>query len=96
MHDEPSWLGKMMDKMKRSFCFKKDLENHMYDAHVEANKNKQRQKAMLIALNAPVSPAGFENSITPPEKWKSHIQWSDSEDDDGSTPPGWDGAQWSE
>ena len=24
--DEPSWVGKLMDKMKRSFCFKKELE----------------------------------------------------------------------
>ena len=29
-----------MDKMKQSFCFKKDMESRMYDAHYEAKKNK--------------------------------------------------------
>ena len=85
-----------MDKMKRSFCFKKDMENHTYNAHVEAKQNKQRQKTMLRALNAPMSPPGSEDNITPPGEWKSKIQWSDSEDDGGATPPSWHGAQWDE
>ena len=41
-HQEPSWLGHMMDKMKRSFCFKKKLEANMYTAHVNEKKNRRR------------------------------------------------------
>ena len=85
-----------MDKMKRSFCFKKDIEGHMYEAHVESKMNRQRQKHMLRALNAPVSPPGSDDNITPPGEWKSKIQWSDSEDEGGTTPPSWAGAQWNE
>ena len=92
-HQEPSWLGRMMDKM-RSFCFKKDLEDHMYKAHVEGKKARQRQKTMMKALNAPVSPDGSEHDITPPEQWKSHVQWSDDEEEAGGTPPSWAGAFW--
>ena len=66
----------------------------MYDAHVEGKKNRQRQKKALSSLGATVSPPGSENNITPPEQWKSKIQWSDSEDDVGASPPGWEGAQW--
>ena len=51
---------------------------------------------MLKALKAPVSPDGSENDITPPEQWKSKIQWSDDEEEDGGSPPGWLGAQWDE
>ena len=94
--DEPSWVGKLMDKMKRSFCFKKDLEGHMYDSHVAHKKDRQRQKATFSSLGDTVSPPGSEDNITPPEVWKSKIQWSDSEDDDGASPPGWEGAQWNE
>ena len=66
----------------------------MYDSHVEGKKNRQRQKAAFRALGDPVSPPGSEDNITPPEQWKSKIQWSDSEDDVGASPPGWEGAQW--
>ena len=65
----------------------------MYKAHVEGKKARQRQKTMLKALNAPVSPDGSENSITPPDQWKSQVQWSD-DDEDAGTPPSWAGASW--
>ena len=92
--DEPSWVGKMLDKMKRSFCFTKDLEGRLYDDHVARKLDRQRQKKALGSLGATVSPPGSEEKITPPHRWKSPIQWSDDEEEGGPSHAGWAGAQW--
>ena len=82
---EPSWFKKFQIKAKRAFCFKLDLEERMYEAHVYHKKAAARQKAMMRAMNMPVSP-GSEGEITPPEEWKSkHGYWSDNDAPSSST-----------
>ena len=68
--EEPSWLKKMMGKLKKSFCLKLDLQDRMYEEHVNAKKDRQRQKHLLRHFKLPVSD-GSEYSITSEEKWIS-------------------------
>ncbi|KAK1680865.1 hypothetical protein QYE76_041713 [Lolium multiflorum] len=72
-------VSKLTARLKKSFCFKEDLQDKMYDAHVQNKKIHQRQKAMMVHLNIPISD-GSENIITPPEEWKSKHKWTSSED----------------
>jgi len=87
---EPSWLKKMMSKLKKSFCLKLDMQDRMYEEHVNAKKDRQHQKQLLRHFQLPVSD-GSENSITPEEKWLSKQHWSSSEDEAGPStiPGGW-------
>ena len=62
--EEPSWLKKMMRKLKKSFCLKLDLQDRMYEEHVNAKKDRQRQKQLMKHFQLPVSD-GSEFSITP-------------------------------
>jgi len=41
---EPSWLKRMFCKMKKSFCLKLDLQDRLYEEHVNAKKDRQCQK----------------------------------------------------
>ena len=86
MREEPSWFGRLMNKMKKSFCFKKEMENKMYEAHYQDKKSRQCQKEIMKALQLPVSD-GSENNITPPEEWKSGIRWSDEDEGTSSYHP---------
>ncbi|KAK1663542.1 hypothetical protein QYE76_051701 [Lolium multiflorum] len=72
-------FAKLTSRLKKSFCFKEDLQDNMYKAHINNKKIRQRQKAMMIHLGIPVSD-GSENNITPPGEWKSKNTWSSSED----------------
>jgi hypothetical protein len=69
----------LTSRLKKSFCFKEDLEDKMYKAHIYNKKIRQRRKAMLIHMGLPVSD-GSENTITPPEEWKSKHKWMSSEE----------------
>lgn len=73
------WFAKLTARLKKSFCFKEDLQNWMYDAHMQTKKIRQRQKAMMVHMNIPVSD-GSEDIITPLEEWKSKHKWTSSED----------------
>ena len=78
-HDkEPSWVGKLMAKLKKSFCLKLEIQDQMYDAHRNEKKSRQRQKAIMTQLNLPVFD-GSEGVITPKDEWISKIKWSDDE-----------------
>jgi hypothetical protein len=69
----PSQRGGLPSSLRVSrslFCFKEDLQDRMYDAHVKNKKIHQRQKAMMVQMNLHVS-NGSENIITPPEEGKS-------------------------
>jgi hypothetical protein len=79
---EPSWVKKMMNKLKKSFCLKIDLQKRMYKEHEGAKKDRQRQKQIMRKLELPVSD-GSEDEITPEEDWISKQQWSTSEDEAG-------------
>ena len=84
-HDkEPSWVGKLMIKMKKSFCLKLEIQDRMYDAHQNEKKSRRCQKAIMTHLNLPVSD-GSEGVITPKDEWISKIKWSD---DDEAGPSG--------
>ena len=87
---KPSWHKSMMNKLKKSFGLKLDLQSRLYEAHVRAKKAAQRQKALLRHLKLPVSD-GSEYSITSEEKWISKQHWTSSEDDEGTStvPGGW-------
>jgi len=62
----------------------------MYEEHVNAKKERQRQKQLMRHFELPVSDR-TEGSITPEEKWRSKIQWSSFEDEVGTStfPGGW-------
>jgi hypothetical protein len=72
-------FSKLIARLKKSFCFKEDLQDRMYDTHVQSKKTRQCQKAMMVHMNIPVS-NGSENIITPLEEWKSKHKWTSSED----------------
>jgi hypothetical protein len=72
-------FAKLTARLKKSFCFKEDLQDRMYQAHVDNKKIHQGQKAMMAHMNLPISD-GSENNITPPEEWKSKHTWSSSKD----------------
>ena len=77
--EEPSWFKKLQIKMKRGLCFKLDLEDRLYEAHVHHKKAAQRHKAMMRYMQIPVSD-GSEEVITPKEEWVSkHGFWSDED-----------------
>ena len=92
--EEPSWLKKLMGKLMKSFCLKIDLQDRMYEEHVNAKKDRQRQKQLMKHFQLPVSD-GSENVITPKEKWVSSQRWSSSEDVTGPStfPPDWVNAE---
>ena len=75
---EPSWLGKLMTKLKKSFCLKQEIQGQLYDAHSNEKKARRRQKAIMRGMNLPVSD-GSEDVITPEEEWLSNLKWSDEE-----------------
>ena len=86
--EEPSWLKKLNIKLKKSFCLKLDIEEHMYDAHCYHKKAARRQKEMMKKMGHEVS-SGSEGTITPKEQWLSkHRNWDD--DDEAVPPPGSD------
>ncbi|KAK1606335.1 hypothetical protein QYE76_030008 [Lolium multiflorum] len=72
-------FAKLTARLKKSFCFKEDLQDRMYQAHHNKKKIHQRQKAMMKHMGLPVS-EGSEDNITPPGEWKSKYTWSSSED----------------
>ncbi|KAK1644212.1 hypothetical protein QYE76_062017 [Lolium multiflorum] len=72
-------FAKLTARLKKSFCFKEDLQDRMYQAHHDNKKIRQRQKAMMKHMGIPVS-EGSEDNITPPGEWKSKYTWSSSED----------------
>ncbi|KAK1665502.1 hypothetical protein QYE76_053661 [Lolium multiflorum] len=78
-HDPPRLFAKLTARLKKSFCFKEDLQDKMYQAHRDNKKIRQRQKAMMKHMDLPVS-EGSEDNITPPGEWKSKYTWSSSED----------------
>jgi hypothetical protein len=78
---------KLTARLKKSFCFKRDLEDRMYQAHYDNKKIRQRQKAMMRHMQLPVS-EGSEDNITPPGEWKSKLTWSSSEESIPEPPHG--------
>ena len=68
-------MGKLMAKLKKSFCLKLEIQDQMYDAHLNEKKSRQCQKAIMTHLNLPVSD-GSEGVIPPKEEWISKIKWS--------------------
>jgi len=76
---EPSWLKKMMGKLRKSFCLKMHLQDRMYEEHVRAKEDRQRQKQFMRHFNLPVSD-GSQDQITPKEEWVSGQRWSSSDD----------------
>jgi hypothetical protein len=72
-------FAKLTARLKKSFCFKEDLQDKMYQAHHDNKKIRQCQKAMMRHMGLPVS-EGSEDNITPPGEWKSKHTWSSSED----------------
>jgi hypothetical protein len=70
MDQEPSWLNKLMGKMKKSFCLKLDLQDRAYEAHKKEKNARRCQKEIMTKLDLPVS-SGSKKSITPKEKWIS-------------------------
>ena len=82
--DEPTWAQLLKIKVKRAFCFKIDLEDRMYEAHVYHKKAAKRQTEMERKMGMDVSPPGSEEDSTPKEQWVSpHGYWSDDD-----APPG--------
>jgi hypothetical protein len=80
-------FAKLTARLKKSFCFKRDLEDRMYQAHHDNKKIRQRQKAMMRHMQLPVS-EGSEDNITPPGEWKSKLVWSSSEESIPEPPHG--------
>jgi hypothetical protein len=62
--EESSMLTKVLDKLRRSFCFKIELQKKMYKEHERSKKAARRQKEMMRAMNLPVSD-GSDKVITP-------------------------------
>ena len=86
---EPSWFKKFQEKAKKAFCFNRDLQDRMYDAHVYNKKAASRQKAMMREMKMKVSPLGSEEAITPPEAWKAkHSYCTDTDIPSSSTTQG--------
>ena len=42
--DEPSWFKKFQIQLKKTFCLSLDLQERMYDAHVQEKKARLHQK----------------------------------------------------
>ena len=80
------WLGKLTARVKASWCFKVDLQDRMYDQHVQDKKSRKRQKEIMRKLDIPVS-SGSEGRITPKEQWVSKQRWPESSNDSGSSQP---------
>ncbi|KAK1668094.1 hypothetical protein QYE76_056253 [Lolium multiflorum] len=72
-------FARLTARLKKSFFFKRYLEDRMYQAHHDNKKIRQRQKAMMRHMQLPVS-KGSKDNITPPGEWKSKLTWSSSED----------------
>ena len=85
--EEPSWFKKFQIKAKRAFCFKLDIQDRMYEAHVHHKKAAMRHKEMMRHMGIEHSPEQPRDLvITPKEEWISkHGYWSEEdapEDDD--------------
>jgi hypothetical protein len=78
--DEPTWMGRLMRKIKKSFCLKMEMQDCAYEAYVESRKACQRQKAIMRKLDIPVSPE-TSKSITPRDKWCSEYVWMSSNEE---------------
>jgi hypothetical protein len=78
---KPSWVDRLMNKMKKSFCLKLEMQDRAYEAYVDARKSTTRQKAIMKKLDIPVSPE-TSRSITPKDQWISKLTWSSSEEED--------------
>ena len=77
--DEPSWFKRFQIQLKKIFCPSLDLQERMYDTHVQEKKARLRQKQIMRAMQLPVSD-GSEANITPKAQWISeHGTWSDGE-----------------
>ncbi|KAK1682939.1 hypothetical protein QYE76_043787 [Lolium multiflorum] len=50
-------FAKLTARLKKSFCFKRDLEDRMYQAHHDNKKIRQRQKAMMRHDTSPTNPS---------------------------------------
>jgi hypothetical protein len=78
---EPSWVQRLKIKVKKTFCLQLDIQERLYEAHVNEKKSRRRQKQMLAHMQLPVS-SGSEENITPKEEWISqHSQWDEDLED---------------
>ncbi|KAK1695013.1 hypothetical protein QYE76_011710 [Lolium multiflorum] len=68
-------FAKLTARLKKSFCFKEDLQDRMYQAHHDNKKIRQRQKAMMRHMQLPVS-EGSEDNITPPDHGAPSINFN--------------------
>jgi hypothetical protein len=94
MDQEPSWLNRLMGKMKKSFCLQLDMQDRAYEAHKKEKLARRCQKEIMTKLDLPVS-SGSEDSITPKEKWVSHYStWSSDDEAPAASSSGW--GQWDE
>ena len=68
--EEPSWFARLTALLKKACCFSNDIQDRMYDAHVNQKKATQCQKAILRSLSLPVF-VGSEDNITDKDEWVS-------------------------
>ena len=91
--EEPSWFIRLTAQLKKACCFFNDIQDCLYDAHVQQKKAAQRQKAIMRSLSLPVSEGSEENIIEKDEwiskqsNWFDGIMVNDATDEDPQHSP---------
>ncbi|KAE8798622.1 hypothetical protein D1007_26107 [Hordeum vulgare] len=76
---EPSWVSKLLDKLKKTFCLKAHVQKKLYEAHVNETLARRKQIQIMRALQREAA-SGSDKTITPEEKWiYEHSTWTDDE-----------------
>jgi hypothetical protein len=76
---KPSWVAKLIAKVKKTFCLQTHIQKKLYEAHVNEKMARRRQIQMMRHLKMQVD-RGTEKSITPEDKWIfENNTWTDDE-----------------
>lgn len=65
---KPSWVTKLTDKVKKTFCMQSHIQNKLYETHVNAKMVRRRYIPIMRTLNLHVG-SGCEKHITPEGHW---------------------------
>ena len=63
---KPSWVTKITDKIKKTFCLQTHVQKKLYEAHVNEKHARRRQIQIMWALHLEAA-SGSEKAITPEE-----------------------------
>ncbi|KAE8790110.1 hypothetical protein D1007_35625 [Hordeum vulgare] len=77
--DKPSWVTKLTNKVRKTFCLYTHVEKKLYNAHVNDKLARHGTIQIMRALKI-YTESGSEKTITPEEKCiYEHNTWTDDE-----------------